>query len=43
MLQVYYGHPGPVHSSARANYTVHKSTDGGRSFPKATVVYPGGA
>lgn len=36
---VYYGHA----DGRRVNYTVHKSTDGGRSFPKATVVYPGGS
>jgi sialidase-1 len=36
---VYYGHA----DGRRVNYTVHQSTDGGRSFPKATVVYPGGS
>ena len=30
-------------SGARANYTVHKSLDGGRTWPHATVVYPGGS
>ena len=40
---VYFGHPGMLHSGARANYTVHKSLDGGRTWPHATVVYPGGS
>lgn len=35
---VYFGHPGLLHSGGRANYTVHKSFDGGRTWPSATLV-----
>ena len=37
---LYFGNPS---SHGRYNYTIHKSVDGGRSWPIAEVVYPGGA
>lgn len=41
---LYFGHPGAANGSlARANYTVHKSGDGGASWEFVDVVYGGGA
>lgn len=35
----YFGNP----SNKRANYSLHVSSDGGRTWPKGKVLYPGGA
>ena len=33
----------PSHAGHRLNFSVHRSADGGRTWPRATVVYPGDA
>lgn len=38
--RLYFGNPS---SSRRANFSVHRSHDGGLTWPEATVVYPGGS
>ena len=37
---LYFGNPS---AKSRSNFSIHTSTDGGRSWPKSVVVYPGGA
>ncbi len=37
---LYFGNPS---SKSRSNYSIHVSRDGGRSWPEARVLYPGGA
>lgn len=38
--KVFFGNPS---SRSRANFSVHTSLDGGRTWPESVVVYPGGA
>lgn len=39
--QLYFGNPSTARW--RANYSIHTSHDGGRTWPESVVVYPGGA
>ncbi len=38
---LYFGNPS--NGRSRANFSIHVSHDGGRTWPTSTVVYPGGA
>jgi len=37
---VYFGNPS---NHGRGNFSVHSSSDGGRTWPKSVIVYPGGS
>jgi len=39
--QLYFGNPST--SRSRGNYSIHSSSDGGRTWPQSMVVYPGAA